>query len=213
MTGTPAAWAFLITAVPLPASRSVMTRTLTPSVSIWSAMVWNWAGSPWAFWMSLFTPAASKACFRKGLSAVSQRTEDLVSGRMTPMSGVLAAGLEPEPALLLLELPHADRPPATTSPAAAKARIPLRICTGPFGVCAAPGGGRVVHSCLVRLVAGPAGARTGPGRPSREPIVVPGNVFRRHTPAQDDSRVKFVVGSNNSATWGARAECGRRGYP
>src|SRR5258708_39665443 len=135
-----------------------MTRTLTPSVSIWSAIVWNWAGSPWAFWMAVLTPAASNAAFRKGLSAGSQRAEDLVSGRMTPTNGVLALPLAPELAVPS-DLPHADRPPATTSPAAAKARIPLRICTGPFGVCAARGGGRVVlFGCFVRVSPGLCGA-------------------------------------------------------
>src|SRR5262249_37294936 len=129
----------------------------------------------------------------------SQRTEDLVSGRMTPTNGALALPLEPDDGVL--ELPQAARPPATTSPAAARARIPLRICTGPFGVCAARGGGRVGRSLCLSGLHRTLWFAIWPGEPSHEPIVVPGNVFRRQWPAQDDLRVKFVAGSNNSATW------------
>src|SRR5215813_4871302 len=89
MTGTPAWRALLMTALPLALSRLSMISTLTPSLSMPSAIVWNWLVSPCAFWMSNFTPACWKAALRLGRSWVSYRAEDLVSGRMTPMYGCL----------------------------------------------------------------------------------------------------------------------------
>src|SRR4029450_1624070 len=89
MVATPCDLALSRTALPVPESRLTIISTLAPPVIIWSAIVWNWVLSPWAFWMSYWTPAALKACSRSGLSAVSQRAEDLVSGRMTPILGVL----------------------------------------------------------------------------------------------------------------------------
>ena len=71
MTFTPAAWALLMTAEPLVGSMLSMISTLTPSLSMPSAMVWNAAGSPCAFWMSALTPAAWNAAVRFGLSCVS----------------------------------------------------------------------------------------------------------------------------------------------
>src|SRR3954447_13306206 len=84
----PCVLAFSRTALPEPESRLTIMRTLTPLVIIWSAMVWNWVLSPWAFCTSASTPAASNASSRYFRSAVSQRAEDLVSGRMTPIFGV-----------------------------------------------------------------------------------------------------------------------------
>src|SRR3954471_70391 len=102
MVATPWDLALFSTALPLPESRSTMTRTVTPSLSICSPMVWNWFLSPWAFWMSYFRPLALNAASREGRSWLSQRTEDLLSGRITPMNGFLppAAPAELEPPVL-----------------------------------------------------------------------------------------------------------------
>ena len=94
MTGMPASVAFLITAPPESGSRLVMISALTPALIMPSAIVWNWVASPWAFWMSAWTPAASKAFWKEGRSAFSHRAEDSVSGRMTPILPVTAAELE-----------------------------------------------------------------------------------------------------------------------
>ena len=104
MVATPCDLALSSTALPVPESRLTIISTLAPPVIIWSAMVWNWVLSPWAFWMSYSTPAALKAASRSGLSLFSQRAEDLVSGRMTPT----LAGLSAPPA--------AVSPPSSSPP-------------------------------------------------------------------------------------------------
>src|SRR3954454_24067436 len=122
MTGTPCWWALLMTAAALGESRLTISRTLTPSLSIWSAIVANFALSPLAFWISDSTPAALNALARNGRSAFSQRADDCVSGRMTPTLA-LAAGV-----LVLLaapedeesSLPHAATP-SMRAPAAVAA--------------------------------------------------------------------------------------------
>src|SRR2546430_7153168 len=125
MVAMPCALALSRTALPVPESRLTMTRTLTPLVISWSAMVWKAFLSPWAFWMSYLTPAALNASSRYLRSAVSQRADVLLSGRMTPMYGALAP---PElPPLGVLDLPHAARLPSVRTPAVATARIPLRM--------------------------------------------------------------------------------------
>ena len=66
------------------------------------------SASPSAFWMSYSTPASSKAASSAGRSALSQRTEDSVSGRMTPI--LPAASELPLPASSpesVSSLPHA----------------------------------------------------------------------------------------------------------
>src|SRR5690348_9323876 len=120
MVPMPAAFALSSTALPVPESRLTIMSTVTPLVIIWSAMVWNAALSPCAFWMLYCTPAALKAASRYGRSAVSHRTDDLLSGRMTPILGVFAAGV------LLLPVLHAAKPPIARRPTAANV-MPLRI--------------------------------------------------------------------------------------
>src|SRR5437016_4244429 len=117
MVGMPAVLALSSTALPVPLSRLTIIRTLTPFVIIWSAMVWNDVLSPCAFWMSYWRPAALNASLRYLRSFVSQRAEDLLSGRMTPIFAVFAAPVVlPE---LGVELePHAARPPDVNSPTA-----------------------------------------------------------------------------------------------
>ena len=85
MVATPCEAAFSWIAAPDSESRLTIASTVTPSAIMPSAMVVIFSASPSAFWMSYSTPAASKAASSSGRSAVSQRTEDSVSGRMTPI--------------------------------------------------------------------------------------------------------------------------------
>src|SRR3954447_25166233 len=126
MTGTPWFLAFLMPAAADGLSRLTISSTVAPPLSIWSAIVANFALSPLAFWMSDLIPAAVKASPRNLRSAVSHRAEDAVSGRITP---ILAFDAEsdpddddPLPELLppLLSLPHA----ATVSAAAVNRAAP-----------------------------------------------------------------------------------------
>src|SRR5262245_25633647 len=120
-----------MTALPVPESRLTVSRTVAPLVIIWSAIVWNALLSPCAFWMSYFTPAALKASSRYLWSAVSQRLDDLLSGRMTPIFGVLVALLP----LLSSPLLQAARLPTVITPMAVRARRLLRmIAQIPLGV-------------------------------------------------------------------------------
>src|SRR4051794_32290196 len=72
-------------AAPDSLSRFTIISTLAPLVIIWSAMVAILALSPSAFWMSNWTPAALNASVRYLRSAVSHRTDDFESGRITPI--------------------------------------------------------------------------------------------------------------------------------
>src|SRR5512140_2343944 len=127
MTGTPAAAAFLMTAAPVSKSRLTIISTFTPPLIMLSAMDWNLALSPPAFWMSNATPAVLNASVRNGLSAVSHRVEDVVSGRMTPILPPATPGEDDLAVAALLppdESPlHAVR---AREPAAARARTPTR---------------------------------------------------------------------------------------
>src|SRR5579872_1437221 len=111
MVLTPAALALASTWAPVAESRLTIARTETPSWIIPSAMDTNLVLSPRAFWMSAETPASVNALVRSGLSKLSQRAEDCVSGRITPT--LPFALLEPDeldpPALLFLELLQAAR--------------------------------------------------------------------------------------------------------
>src|ERR1700712_5854250 len=56
-------------------------------------MVAIWVALPWAFWMSAGILAAANAALSSGASAVAQRAEDFVSGRITPTLPTLAPAL------------------------------------------------------------------------------------------------------------------------
>ena len=130
MTGIPALVALVMTALPLFASRSTMIRALTPALIMPSAMVWNLATSPPAFWMSESMPAASNAFFRNGRSADSQRGEEAESGRITPtLPLTVVPPVEPPVAVSppLLEPPQAVRASRPAVATAATAKIFLRI--------------------------------------------------------------------------------------
>src|SRR4051794_5599365 len=116
----PCAFAFSRTALPEPESRLTIMRTLTPLVIIWSAMVWNWVLSPWAFCTSESTPAVLNASSRYLRSAVSQRAEDFVSGRMTPIFGVFVfpPSVSPPPPPPLFPQPASSRAEAEKTAAA-----------------------------------------------------------------------------------------------
>src|SRR3954453_19293231 len=119
MTGMLAALAFLITAAPESESRLTISMALTPSLIMPSAMLWNLATSPPAFWMSDWVPAASNAALSSGRSAVSHRAEDAESGGMPPpfppgaalwAARLAAAELVGVDNVALLELPQAASP-------------------------------------------------------------------------------------------------------
>src|SRR3954451_3332408 len=114
MTGTPCCLALAITAAALGESRLTITSTLAPPLSIWSAIVANFALSPLAFWMSYSTPADLKASVRNGRSAPSQRAEEAVSGRMTPTLPLGLSLLEEDLLELLPELSESSPPQAAT---------------------------------------------------------------------------------------------------
>src|SRR6185312_1183510 len=142
MTGMPAAFASCSTVIDVEGSMSVMIRTLTFSWIMPCAMVWNFDLSPSAFWMSALMPASANAFCRAGRSAVSQRVDDWVSGRITPteppaavpppdaeldglppvegvLAGVVAVGDVVVPEFLLLLHPAMPRP-ATAATAASR---------------------------------------------------------------------------------------------
>src|SRR4051812_10408739 len=110
MTFTPCDFAFASIAAPEPESRLTSSRTFAPFVMACSACCCWVDLSPCAFWMVAGTPAALNACWSNGRSAVSQRTDDLVSGSST---ATLSAELL---LLLLLLLPP---PPLSLPPQAA----------------------------------------------------------------------------------------------
>src|ERR687892_1671665 len=112
MTLTPWDFALASIAAPEPESRLTSRITFAPLVIACSACCCWVDLSPWAFWMVAGTPAALNACWSSGRSAVSQRTDDFVSGSST---ATLSADLLP-PLLLLLPPPP---PPLSLPPQAA----------------------------------------------------------------------------------------------
>src|SRR3954447_4495086 len=116
-------------AAPEPESRLTSSRTLAPFVMACSACCCWVDLSPSAFWIVALTPADLNAAASSGRSAVSQRSEDFVSGRSTaPLSAFV---LQPPELLLelLLLLPLLLPPQAATpnesahrAPASARAR-------------------------------------------------------------------------------------------
>src|SRR3954462_15819439 len=108
MTFTPCDLAFASMAAPEPESRFTSSSTLAPFVIACSACCCWVDLSPWAFWIVTGTPAWSNAALSSGRSAVSQRTDDFVSGSRTatlPAELLLALLL-----LLLLLLPPPPPP-------------------------------------------------------------------------------------------------------
>src|SRR3954464_14090538 len=104
MTFTPWDFAFASIAAPEPESRLTSSRTFAPFVMACSACCCWGDLSPGAFWMGTGPRAALNACWSNGRSAVSQRTDDFVSGSST-------ATLSAELLLLLLPLLLLPPPP------------------------------------------------------------------------------------------------------
>src|SRR3954452_4181617 len=112
MTLTPRDFALASIAAPEPESRLTSSRTFAPFVMACSACCCWVDLSPWAFWIVTGTPACLNAACRSGRSAVSQRTDDFVSGSST---ATLSAELLVPLLLLLLPPP----PPLSSPPQAA----------------------------------------------------------------------------------------------
>src|SRR5919206_5288638 len=106
MTLTPRDLALASIAAPEPESRFTSRITFAPFVMACSACCCWVDLSPWAFWIVAGTPADLNAAASSGRSAVSQRTDDFVSGSST---ATLSAELLPP--LLLLLLPPPPPPP------------------------------------------------------------------------------------------------------
>src|SRR5690348_16236648 len=175
MTLTPWDFALASIAAPEPESRLTSRSTFAPLVIACSACCCCVDLSPWAFWIVTGTPADLNACWSSGRSAVSQRTDDFVSGRST---ATLSAEL-----LLLLLLPLLVPPPpppllppqaAITNERAhtAGARASTRREIGERVTCSSsvnwtcvgwkPSGGRRPHGRPERASRAPRRARPGP---------------------------------------------------
>src|SRR3954447_14647851 len=132
MTLTPWDFALASIAAPEPESRLTSRITFAPFVIACSACCCWVDLSPWAFWIVTGTPADLNACWSNGRSAVSQRTDDFVSGRST---ATLSAEAPLPPLLLLLLLlplplslaPHAAKPSERAHSALAMARTRREI--------------------------------------------------------------------------------------
>src|SRR3954454_277693 len=174
MTLTPCDLAFASMAAPDPESRLTSSRTLAPFVMACSACCCWVDLSPSAFWMVASTPAALNACASSGRSAVSQRSDDFVSGSSTATLSAFALELPElllELLLLLLSLPPQAATPsdsAHNAPANARARreIGERItCSSSVdGTCVGPeaSGGRRPRAPPGRARRVPRRARRGP---------------------------------------------------
>src|SRR3954453_8693621 len=115
MTLTPLAAAWVSIAAPEPESRLVSRMIFAPLVMACSACCCWVDLSPWAFWISTGTPADLKACSRSGRSAVSHRTELLVSGsRTATLPTLLLLELDAAAPVDVLELSSSDEPHAAT---------------------------------------------------------------------------------------------------
>src|SRR3954453_7075226 len=132
MTGTPCCLALAITAAADGESRLTINSTLAPPLSIWSAIVANFALSPFAFWMSASTPAAWNARGSSGRSVPSQRADEAVSGRITP---TLAFAVAVAVAVPLLDdeaessLPQAATPNASAAVVSTTGKLLLLIAS------------------------------------------------------------------------------------
>src|SRR5688500_14357709 len=134
MTEMPWSCAFLITVAADGLSRLTIISTDAPALIIWSAIVANFALSPFASWMTDSTPAASNASPRYLRSAVSQRAEDAASGRITPTLPAASSAAAPPPP----PPPSSSSPPqpATASiaaAAAAQSQVAPRLMLPPQG--------------------------------------------------------------------------------
>src|SRR4051812_36286194 len=170
MTLTPWDFALASIAAPEPESRLTSRMTLAPLVIACSACCCWVDLSPWAFWIVTGTPASLNAAVRSGRSAVSQRTDDFVSGSRTATLSaellLLALLLLPELLLLPLELslpPQAATPNERAHSALAMARTRREI--GERITCSSS----VDGTCVGRASSGGRRTRGPPGRALRAP--------------------------------------------
>src|SRR4051812_3887683 len=179
MTLTPWDFALASIAAPEPESRLTSRITFAPFVIACSACCCWVDLSPCAFWIVAGTPADLNAAWSSGRSAVSQRTDDLVSGRST---ATLSAELLLLELLLLLALllpllplslpPQAATPNERAHSALAMARTRREIgeritCSSSVdGTFVGPGtsGGRRTRGPQGRASRAPRHARRGPPR-------------------------------------------------
>src|SRR5215211_2042549 len=172
MTLTPCDFALAAIAAPEPESRFTSSSTLAPFVIACSACC-CWADlSPSALVIVDFTPAASNAFFRNGRSTVSQRVDDLESGRSTatlPLASLLL--LPPPPPPSLLSSPHAATGTARAATPIQSASLFHLILTSSLLVGlpsdAAPGAPRGARTATGPERARRAPAHVRPGRPPR----------------------------------------------
>src|SRR3954447_13372992 len=130
MTLTPWDFALAAIAAPEPESRFTSSSTSAPLAMACSACCCCVDLSPSAFCISFSPPAASNACFRNGRSTVSQRTDDLESGRST---ATLPVSPPPPPLLDELLPPESSPPHAATvneQPIAMVAMNHAPLCIG-----------------------------------------------------------------------------------
>src|SRR3954469_14863568 len=198
MTFTPCDFAFASIAAPEPESRLTSSRTFAPFVMACSACCCWVDLSPCAFWMVTGTPAALNACWSNGRSAVSQRTDDFVSGSST---ATLSAELL-LPLLLLLPPPPPplSSPPQAATPnerahsALAMARTRREIgeritCSSSVDwTCVGPeaSAGRRPRAPRGPASRAPRRARRGPPRGSGHPLPPPG--WRSDAPPRASGR-------------------------
>src|SRR4051795_3929677 len=122
MTLTPWPWALASMAAPEPESRFTRRSTFAPLVIACSACCCCVDLSPSAFSIVTSAPASSKAFLSRGRSYVSQRTDDLESGRRT---ATLPSDFEPESLLLPPELPLPELELSLPHAPAVTARAPV----------------------------------------------------------------------------------------
>src|SRR4051812_47735565 len=115
---TPALAACCSIAAPEAASRSVIMRTFTPDASICWAMVFIFGAEPSAFWMSQLRLYFVQLAFSAAGSAVTQRGEDVVSGRMMPTLVPLPSMPPPAAAGVEAGAAGVDAPAGVLAPAA-----------------------------------------------------------------------------------------------
>src|SRR5690348_15791454 len=188
MTGMPASFACCSTVIEVEGSMSVMIRTLTFSWIMPCAMLWNLVLSPSAFWMSALMPASWNAFCSAGRSAVSQRVDDWVSGRITP---TVPLAVPPPPLLddgaALLLLPPVDAEVDAAGELEAREPVFLLLLhpAMPRPATAATAASRIA----VLFMQVPFGSRARSLCPAGRPVVV------RHNICTTGPRRKRVHGS------------------
>src|SRR3954452_16260336 len=184
MTLRPWDFALASIAAPEPESRLTSRITFAPLVIACSAGCCCVDLSPWAFWIVTGTPADLNACWSNGRSAVSQRTDDFVSGSST-------ATLSAELLLLLLPPLLLPPPPPPLLPPQAAMTNERAHTAGARASTRREIGERITCSSSVEWTCvggkwpggrGPRGRRAGVRRPPRRPLRGPPPLSGRPRP-------------------------------